>query len=189
MSAYALSDFVRDMTALMTHERDARVIVAAGKPLLKQLLQDLTLVPEPYRRQVHERQPSQFLLYRAQDSSLTVSSVVWGPGHSAPPHDHQTWGLLGLYDGQMHETRYRRVDSGSDPQRCALQKVAEVDTKTGEVWYLLPPDEEIHALENRSGAPVIEVHVYGRDLLHLPRQMFNLQTGTVLPFQTTSYDQ
>jgi len=188
MSIYTLADFVHDMTELMARERDARTIVEAGKPRLKQLLQDPTLVPEPYRRVLHERQPSQFLLYRARDSSLSVSVVVWGPGQSAPPHDHQTWGLLGLYFGTMHETRYRRVDEGNNPLRCALRQVADVDAQTGDVWHLLPPDEEIHALENRSGAPAIEIHVYGRDLLNLPRHMFDLSLGTVRPFSTTSYD-
>lgn len=109
-------------------------------------------------------------------------------GHSAPPHDHQTWGLLGLYAGKMHETRYRRVDNGSDPLHCTLRRVADVDARTGDVWHLLPPNEESHALENRSGTPVIEIHVYGRDLLNLARHIFELKTGTVRPFATASYD-
>jgi len=91
MITYTLADFVHDMTGLMARECDARTITEDSKPMLRQLLRDQTLVPEPYRRVLYEYQPSQFLLYRARHSSLSVSVMVWGPGHSAPPHDHQTW--------------------------------------------------------------------------------------------------
>jgi predicted metal-dependent enzyme (double-stranded beta helix superfamily) len=188
MVPYTLADFIHDMTAILAREREARRIVEAGKPALEKLLWDPMLVPEPYRQVVHDHRPSQFLLYRAGDNTLTVSVVVWGPGHSAAPHDHQTWGMLGLYAGQMCETRYRRVDDGSNPRQGKLQQIDVVQRKAGEVWHLLPPDEEIHALENRSSMPAIEIHVYGRDLLHLPRQMFNPHTGSITLFQTTAYD-
>lgn len=53
----------------------------------------------------------QWLLYRAQDRSLTVFSLVIPVGATTPVHDHLAWGLIGLYKGEQEETVYR-LDRG-----------------------------------------------------------------------------
>lgn len=188
MAAYKLSNFVDEMTTLIAQKQEERQVVQKAKLFLARLLQNKECLPAACRQPLHPDRPSQFLLHRAADNTLSVTAVVWGAGHSAPPHDHRTWGLIGVYSGQMRETRYQRIDDGSRPEHAELRQVGVTEAREGEVWHLLPPDEEIHRMENVSDQPTIEIHIYGRDLLHYPRHMFNLETSAITPFTTPEYD-
>src|SRR5687767_9669864 len=46
----------------------------------------------------------QYALYRAEDGSLTLFSLVVPAGSSTPVHDHLAWGLVGVYRGTQGET-------------------------------------------------------------------------------------
>src|SRR4051812_20689268 len=52
----------------------------------------------------------QYALYRADDRSLCLFSLVVPAGAATPVHDHLAWGLVGIYRGQQDETVYRRLD-------------------------------------------------------------------------------
>jgi len=63
----------------------------------------------------------QYALYRAEDGSLCLFSLVVPVGASTPVHDHLAWGLVGIYRGRQDETVYRRLDDGKDPTRAQLE--------------------------------------------------------------------
>ncbi|MBD0262940.1 MAG: hypothetical protein ICV78_09505 [Tolypothrix sp. Co-bin9] len=50
----------------------------------------------------------QWLLYRAQDRSLTIFSLVIPPGSTTPVHDHLAWGLIGLCEVPLVLLRFTR---------------------------------------------------------------------------------
>src|SRR4051812_40897204 len=52
----------------------------------------------------------QYALYRAEDGSLTLFSLVVPAGASTPVHDHLAWGLVGVYRGTQQDTTYQRLD-------------------------------------------------------------------------------
>src|SRR4051812_16931946 len=43
----------------------------------------------------------QYALYRAEDGSLCLFSLVVPPGAATPVHDHLAWGLVGIYRGRQ----------------------------------------------------------------------------------------
>src|SRR5215469_6344030 len=45
------------------------------------------------------------------EPGLTVLHTVVNPGYASPPHDHRTWAVIGVYEGQEDNTFYRLVDS------------------------------------------------------------------------------
>ena len=55
----------------------------------------------------------QYALYRAEDKSLCLFSLVVPVGAATPVHDHLAWGLVGIYRGRQDETVYRRLDDGT----------------------------------------------------------------------------
>src|SRR5438552_4549764 len=63
----------------------------------------------------------QYALYRAEDGSLCLFSLVVPAGQSTPVHDHLAWGLVGIYRGTQDETVYRRVNDGTEPDRATLE--------------------------------------------------------------------
>lgn len=127
----------------------------------------------------------QWLLYRAQDRSLTIFSLVIPPGSTTPVHDHLAWGLIGLYKGQLEETRYRRVDNGDTQESAVLELVEVQQQKRGDVYHLLPPDGDIHAVKAITiFAPSVSIHVMGNDIGSIFRNQYNPQQKTVRSFRS-----
>src|SRR5919204_2812297 len=67
----------------------------------------------------------QYALYRAEDGSLCLFSLVVPAGASTPVHDHLAWGLVGVYRGTQLDTTYSRLDDGSDETRAVLRVATE----------------------------------------------------------------
>src|SRR5437867_4157080 len=79
----------------------------------------------------------QYALYRAQDGSLCLFSLVVPAGVSTPVHDHLAWGLVGIYRGMQNETVYQRLDNGDDPGHAELRFTKKQTLKVGELYALL----------------------------------------------------
>ena len=67
----------------------------------------------------------QYALYRAEDGSLRLFSLVVPAGAETPVHDHLAWGLIGVYRGRQTETVYPRIDDGADDGRAELRGGAD----------------------------------------------------------------
>ena len=63
-----------------------------------------------------------YMLHRAP--RFNISSVVWGPGDSAKAHNHDTWGMVGVIENEIQETRFRRKDDGANAQFADLEVTA-----------------------------------------------------------------
>jgi predicted metal-dependent enzyme (double-stranded beta helix superfamily) len=96
--------------------------------------------------------------------------------------------MIGVMNNTLQETRFRRLDDRSQPDYARLEQDRVSLFKPGEVSLLIPELDEIHQMDNPSDRPTVEIHVYGRDLVGLPRARFDLETGRVRPFMTEKYD-
>ncbi|MCS5654824.1 MAG: cysteine dioxygenase family protein, partial [Dehalococcoidia bacterium] len=117
-----------------------------------------------------------------------VTAVVWGAGDHLGPHDHRTWGMIGILETGITETRYRRVDDYDVDGYAKLEKDRVATCKPGEITLLVPIEDEIHQMDNHSDRAAVEIHVYGTDLRGLERSSFNLETGKITNFRTTKWD-
>ena len=61
----------------------------------------------------------QYALYRAEDGSLCLFSLVVPVGAATPVHDHLAWGLVGLYRGTQDEEIFT-PGNGARPLPCAV---------------------------------------------------------------------
>src|SRR5437867_5239058 len=68
------------------------------------------------------------LLHMPDDEAYSIIGGVWRPGQSTPIHDHLTWALIGVYEGEERETLFRRIDDGSNPKKAKLEKRSEEHT-------------------------------------------------------------
>jgi predicted metal-dependent enzyme (double-stranded beta helix superfamily) len=189
MTAYALEDFIHDMSELVAAQPDQATLFDRGSRLIARLVSRPESVPEQYRRPSQGgRRPGggSYILHRGP--GLSVTSVVWGPGSHIGPHDHHTWGMIGVMGNGIQETRFRRVDEGQRAGHATLEKDRTVLVKPGEVSLLVPETDEIHALDNFSDRPTVEIHVYGADLVDLQRCRYDLETGAVSSYVLGKYD-
>ncbi len=126
----------------------------------------------------------QYALYRADDGSLCLFSLVVPAGAATPVHDHLAWGLVGIYRGRQDETVYRRLDDGSDPGRARLEVARRQTLDRGGCYALLPPTDDIHYVRTISDAPSISIHLLANDTACVWRHRFDPGSGLVTPFRS-----
>jgi predicted metal-dependent enzyme (double-stranded beta helix superfamily) len=183
--AYTLKKFIGDVDRITREERAPTLVTGRIAPLLERLLRNPSEIPPEFWKRGPDRQ-GRYMLHRAPNFNITV--VVWGTGDGAPPHNHETWGLIGVLDNEIQETRFRRLDDQTVPGRAVVEVKEVRRNRAGAVSILLPPDDEIHEMKNVTDRNTVEIHVYGRDLTNLPRVRFDPERQTTAPFSTPKYD-
>jgi len=189
ISTYTLEQFIADMQELVDAQPDQQKLFDKGSAYLERLVTTPGAIPEEFsvpsgkgRRKNH----GSYALHRGP--GLFVSSVVWGPGDHVGPHDHKTWGMIGVAGNAIQETRYRRVDDRDRDDFARLEKDRTTLVKPGDVSLLVPEIDEIHAMDNFSDRNTFEIHVYGQDLVGLPRCQYSLESGQIKSFMSTKFD-
>jgi predicted metal-dependent enzyme (double-stranded beta helix superfamily) len=185
ISRYSLPDFIQDLDRITRAETSQEKIVAEAKPLLAKLIQQPDCIDARYRRRGATAY-GRYMLHRAP--LFNVSAVVWGPGDNAKAHNHETWGMVGVIENEIQETRFRRRDDGSRRGYADLEVTGVVNNKAGMVSCLTAPNDEIHEMNNVTDRDTVEIHVYGKDLTDMPRLRFDLETNAVKTFASPKYD-
>ena len=126
----------------------------------------------------------QYALYRAEDGSLCLFSLVVPAGAETPVHDHLAWGVVGVYRGTQLDTTYARVDDGHDEAHATLEVASQQTVNRGEFYTLLPPDGDIHYVKTVSDAPSVSIHLLANDTACVWRHKFDPAAGTVSAFRS-----
>lgn len=181
----ALIDETRRLT---DHIRDTQARVDALRPAFATLLAADGWLPQEYGEPDLKSGMGggigQYALYRAEDGSLCLFSLVIPAGSETPIHDHLAWGLIGVYRGMQDETVYRRLDDGTDENRAKLTIARQQRVKQGDFYTLLPPLDDIHYVKTVSDTPSISIHLLANDTACVTRHRFDLRTGIVTPFRS-----
>lgn len=178
---YTLDDFIADLERITAAETSPQAVTERVAPLLARLIRNPDALPAEYRRRAPDGRRGRWMLHRAE--RFNVTSVVWGPGDVAGPHNHETWGVIGVVDNEIEETRYRVTPSGEGRARLEVTRVMRHGP--GAVSCLVPGDE-VHRMFNPTARDTVEVHVYGRDLAGLPRKTW-AEDGTERPLVSPKY--
>ena len=119
----------------------------------------------------------QWLLYRAEDQSLSLFSLVVPPGSVTPIHDHLAWGLVGLYRGEQDEEIYARQDG-------ALELVERRALQPGDFYVLIPPRDDIHRVRTTSENTSVSIHLLTNDTGCVWRHAYDAHSGEQTPFRS-----
>jgi predicted metal-dependent enzyme (double-stranded beta helix superfamily) len=184
-TTYSLKNFIDDLERITRTENSQEKIVNAAKPLLAKLVQQPNCIEARCRKRGATAY-GRYMLHRAP--LFNISSVVWGPGDNAKAHNHDTWGMVGVVENEIQETRFRRKDNGSNPEYVDLEVSAVLKNQAGMVSCLIAPDDDIHEMHNVTDRDTVEIHVYGKDLTDMPRLRFDVATKTKKTFASPKYD-
>ncbi len=181
----ALIDETRRLTRAIT---DASARVEALKPAFARLLAADGWLPDRFASPDLESGMGggigQYALYRAEDGSLCLFSLVIPAGAETPVHDHLAWGLIGVYRGRQDETVYRRLDDGADPDSASLEVSRQQTLDQGGFYSLLPPRDDIHFVKTVSDTPSVSIHLLANDTACVWRHRFDPAAGTVTAFRS-----
>jgi predicted metal-dependent enzyme (double-stranded beta helix superfamily) len=103
----------------------------------------------------------QHVLHVEEDGSFSIVALVWLPGQETPVHDHVSWCVVGVHQGQEYETRY---EVETDEQGLSLLvECGNSVNPPGSVAALTPPGD-IHKVVNDGQDLAISLHIYGADI-------------------------
>lgn len=178
-ASYSVSEFVRDLRAIVAGTTDNREIVKQVMPLARRIAAE----PEMCRKEFYDCDEAQGMginiLHEEPDHSLLVEAIAWMPGRGVLPHDHQTWGVVVGLDGHETNVNWRRKDDGLRPGYAELEVRNEIIVKHGDVLAFLPDD--IHSVRNDGDTTTLSLHIYGKSLAHVDRSEFDPEANVQRP--------
>ena len=119
----------------------------------------------------------QWLLYRADDGSLSLFSLVVPAGSETPVHDHLAWGLVGLYRGEQAEIYVQRDG--------VVELVEAWSVRPGDFYALIPPRDDIRRVADDVGRHVrLQSHLLTNDTGCVWRHAFDPVSGEATPFRS-----
>ena len=173
--------FVADVQAAIAGAPSPEDACAAIEPRFAEVLTDSGWLPDEYQAAAPESGMGggigQWLLYRADDGSLSLFSLVVPPGSETPIHDHLAWGLVGLYRGTQDEEIYARRDG-------ALELVERRALEPGDFYVLIPPRDDIHRVRTTSAETSVSIHLLTNDTGCVWRHTYDLASGEAQPFRS-----
>jgi predicted metal-dependent enzyme (double-stranded beta helix superfamily) len=175
-------DFVAEVREAIAAAASPQAACDAIRPGFARLLADPEWLPERFQAPNPESGMGggigQWLLFRAEDRSLTLFALVVPPGSETPIHDHLAWGLVGLYRGTQDEEIYARDESG------ALARVQARPLAPGDFYSLLPPRDDIHRVRTTSPETSVSLHLLTNDTGCVWRHTFDEGSGEARPFRS-----
>ena len=126
----------------------------------------------------------QYLLYRSEDPTFTIFSLVVPSGAMTPVHDHLAWGLVGLYRGAQREEVYALIAGDPDHGEARIELLEERAVGRGDFYPILPPDNDIHRVTTTSAEPSISIHLLGNDTGCVVRHSYDPAAETTRAFRS-----
>jgi predicted metal-dependent enzyme (double-stranded beta helix superfamily) len=174
-------EFIASVRAAIEGSPSPEHACDAIRPTFAELLADPDWLPERFQRDNPESGMGggigQWLLYRAEDRSLSLFSLIVPADSQTPVHDHLAWGLVGLYKGTQDEEIYaQRGDS--------FELVVSRALAPGDFYALIPPADDIHRVRTTSPETSVSIHLLTNDTGCVWRHAYDAHSGEQTPFRS-----
>lgn len=110
------------------------------------------------------------VIYR--DDALTIMNIIWPKGIITEPHTHNSWAVIGIYQGREDNLLWARDGEGIKP--IGALTLAAGDT------YAMSADD-IHTAFNPSQSLTGAIHIYEGDFLSTPKREWDPVTHEERP--------
>jgi predicted metal-dependent enzyme (double-stranded beta helix superfamily) len=185
-SEYSLTQYVSDVRAILQQESDPTVFTASIKPLAQRLASSDAMQDPAYRVCNEEQGFGAHLLHEDENHELAVLMFCWLPDRGTPPHNHETWAVVAVVEGEELETHFERKDDGSKAGYALLEKTGDEVMRTGDVSVC--SSQGIHSVWNTTSTPSVSLHTYGKHINFTGRSYFDPENNTETPYLVTVED-
>ncbi|EIE98925.1 cysteine dioxygenase family protein [Saccharomonospora glauca] len=116
-------------------------------------------VPDHLRRHDPDHY-TQHIAHVEPGGVFSIVVLVWLPGQATAIHDHVSWCVTGVLEGQETEEVYELRETDG---RTCLVRTGESVNVSGAVSVLDPPGD-IHRVHNSCSELAVSLHIYGADI-------------------------
>jgi predicted metal-dependent enzyme (double-stranded beta helix superfamily) len=174
-------EFVAGVRAAIEQARSPQEACELIRPRFAKLLEDDAWLPDAYQAPVPGSGMGggigQWLLFRADDGSLSLFSLVVPSCSQTPVHDHLAWGLVGLYRGTQDEEIYA-------PEDGSIRLAATRALAPGDFYALIPPRDDVHRVRTTSEEASVSIHLLTNDTGCVWRHSYDPETGAASAFRS-----
>lgn len=173
----AIAAFMEEARALLSDGVTRDALDAVGRRLAAAGAQP-GFVTDGQMRDMHGG-GSQFTVLQTDADGLTLLLGRFSAQEETPIHDHDSWGVACVVQGRDRYRHWERDPSGH------LKLLFERELQAGSFVTWLGPPRDIHSQQG-IGEPALELILFGKNVMQLPRHYFDLATGdvrTALPQQ------
>lgn len=168
---------VHELVAKFAKAGEAADSMNAAREVLETLRNDVDAIDRALSYVSGTGGNARQVFYRSPQ--ITLLKVCFPNGRRTPPHDHGAWAQILLLSGEEKNTLYRVDDN-------KLRRASEVTLTRGAILPMLK--ETAHVAECLGNVPAIGLHVYGGDILDLPRRMWDPETLQAHALDWTLYE-
>lgn len=119
----------------------------------------------------------QNILHVDAEERFSIVALIWAPGQATAIHDHLSWCVFGVHQGEEHEVQYREVMTRDG---LRLIPTAECVNPEGMVEALIPPGD-IHRVLNAGDRTAISLHIYGVNVARVGSSIRRKYDHPILP--------
>lgn len=152
---FDLDHFIEDCRAAVTRDPTHKAAAEILSRAMSRPEQVIAAVGEPQRGGITP-------LYCSPE--LTIINLVWKPGMTIMPHNHDMWAAIGIYTGREDNIFWRRVKDHPDG---LIEAAGAKSLAAGEVAPL--GKDVVHSVTNPLGRFTGAIHVYGGDFFGAER--------------------
>jgi predicted metal-dependent enzyme (double-stranded beta helix superfamily) len=190
MVAMTLEAFCNRFQGILDQEKDLPNRLQLGRELMSELTHHVDWFRGCLGRLLFDKEflamqkpsiwPNEITLYRSPDQSFVIFAYIWEAYLKDVIHDHGSWGIIGSFIQSIHETKHERLDDGKIEGFAELKEASSREIEQGDTTCVLPLNNGIHRMENRTNAIAVTVNVYGKTIRRGYIQFYYPENKTVL---------
>jgi predicted metal-dependent enzyme (double-stranded beta helix superfamily) len=104
---------------------------------------------------------NEIVIWREPDGSFSLRLFIWTPDSDNFIHDHNSWGLLASWWGNLLVENYLRVDPEAGEERASLRLKEKLVLPPGKTALVRPLNDGIHRV-TCEGEIALSISVYAR---------------------------
>ena len=160
---------VDELRECYQHYRHDSAITAQVQSIVRPWVENPRWITDQYRHCITDEDI--YPLYENGKDDILITVICWRKGQEGCVHDHNTWAVIGVAQGQETHRIWRRTDDCSRDGFATVEPVNRVTAVAGQVLSL--PEDGIHSVMNDSDEEsTIALHVYGGDISKLGRRQY-----------------
>lgn len=173
---FDFSNFAAELEEIVSScNNNCREIVNRSSHSMRKLLANRSLINDEYIENIYNGSINQ-TVYKSEQNGFIVQVFPWENGSQTPIHDHNTWGIMGIYTNCLEVAEFSLYNT--EDNVCDLQQSQKYLIEQGDVCYLLSPDEEIHKINNPTDKMSVSIHVYGKTIDEY--NIYDMENGEII---------
>jgi uncharacterized RmlC-like cupin family protein len=180
--ATAMNAFIAEVRSAFETETTINRILARTHAGLKRLLADAGCLEG---LAIDRAEFGSWKVYTDPDHLFCIHVSHQKPNYRRGVHDHGElgWAVYGVFQGEVVQQLYERLDDGSEPEKAELRALEPIVQRAGDATVI--PVGGIHAPHNEDGRDAWTVVIRSRDLTTIWRNFYDVTKGRAVRKRTS----